>query len=118
MRTLRYLIMALLVIAISAGSATAAGELFIYNWTDYTAPDMLKKFEKETGIKVTLDTYDSNETLLAKLKAGGGGYDIAIASHNFVPIMIKEGLLHKVDAPKLKGYANISDQWKNPASAP
>ena len=47
--------------------------LHIYNWTDYTAPDLIKKFTKETGIKVTLDTYDSNETLLAKLKAGGDG---------------------------------------------
>jgi spermidine/putrescine transport system substrate-binding protein len=118
MRTLRYLMLLLMVIAIGAGSATAAGELFIYNWTDYTSPELLKKFEKETGIKVTLDTYDSNETLLAKLKAGGGGYDIAIASHNFVPIMIKEGLLHKVDAPKLKGYNNIADQWKSPAWDP
>jgi spermidine/putrescine transport system substrate-binding protein len=118
MRVLRYLMLALLVIAIGAGSATAAGQLFIYNWTDYTAPDLLKKFEKETGIKVTLDTYDSNETLLAKLKAGGGGYDIAIASHNFIPIMIKEGLLHKVNASKLKGYANIAGQWKNPAWDP
>ncbi len=118
MRTLRYLILPLLVIAIGAGSATAAGQLFIYNWTDYTSPDLLKKFEKETSIKVTLDTYDSNETLLAKLKAGGGGYDIAIASHNFVPIMIKEGLLHKVNAPKLKGYDNIADQWKSPAWDP
>ncbi len=118
MRALRYLASALLVIMIGASGAAAAGQLFIYNWTDYTSPDLLEKFEKETGVKVTLDTYDSNETLLAKLKAGGGGYDIAIASHNFVPIMIKEGLLHKIDAPKLKGYDNITEQWKNPTWDP
>ena len=118
MRILRYLMLSLLVIAIGAGSAIAAGRLFVYNWTDYTSPDLLKKFEKETGIKVTLDTYDSNETLLAKLKAGGGGYDIAVPSHNFITIMIEEGLLHKINAPKLKGYANIADQWKSPAWDP
>ena len=50
-----------------------AGELHIYNWTDYTSDEMVKKFEKETGIKVTIDTYDSNETALAKLKSGAGG---------------------------------------------
>jgi len=39
-----------------------AGVLHIYNWTDYTSDEMIKKFEAETGIKVTIDTYDSNET--------------------------------------------------------
>ena len=58
------------VLGLAAGQAQAAGELYFYNWTDYTSPDMIKKFETETGIKVTVDTYDSNETLLAKLKSG------------------------------------------------
>jgi len=118
MKVLRFLMIAALVTAMAAGSAVAAGQLFIYNWTDYTSPDLIKKFEKETGIKVTLDTYDSNETLLAKLKTGGGGYDIAVASNNFIPIMIKEGLLQRVNAAKLKGYDNIADKWKNPAWDP
>ena len=48
MKTLRYLMLTLLVIAIGAGSATAGGQLFIYNWTDYTSPDLIKKFEKES----------------------------------------------------------------------
>ena len=47
-----------------SGLATASGELFIYNWTEYTPPELIEKFEKETGIKVSVDTYDSNETLL------------------------------------------------------
>jgi spermidine/putrescine transport system substrate-binding protein len=50
----------------------AEGKLNIYNWADYTPEDLVSKFEAETGIKVTNDTYDSNETLLAKLQAGGG----------------------------------------------
>ena len=73
---------------LAASQAQAAGELFFYNWTDYTAPEMIKKFEKETGIKVTVDTYDSNETLLAKLKSGATGYDLAVPSQNFVSIMV------------------------------
>src|SRR5690606_19499763 len=59
-----------------AGSAQAAGTLHFANWSDYYPPELLKKFEKDTGIKATLDAYDSNETLLAKLKAGGGAYDV------------------------------------------
>ena len=115
MKKLHCLLLSLLVIAMGAGSAMASGQLFIYNWTDYTSPDLLNKFEKETGIKVTLDTFDSNETLLAKLKTGGGsGYDIVVPSHNYVPILIQEGLLMKINAGKLKGYENIIDALKSP----
>lgn len=98
------------------GSPTvlAQGELFLYNWSDYTAPDVIKKFEAETGIKVVLDTYDSNETLLAKLKQGASGYDIVVPSHNFVQIFVEEGLLQKINASKISGYKNIDKRWKSP----
>lgn len=104
---------ALLVFA-AAAPARAGGELFIYNWTDYTSPDLIKKFETETGVKVTLDTYDSNETLLAKLKSGSAGYDIVVVSSDFVPIFAKEGLIQKLEASKMPGYDNILDRWKSP----
>lgn len=95
-------------------SASAEGKLYLYNWTDYTAPDLIKKFEKETGVDVVLDTYDSNETLLAKLKSGGGNYDIVVPSHNFVPILIEEGLLLEINAAQLDGFGHIDEQWRNP----
>ena len=101
-----------------AGAAHAAGDLFIYNWTDYTSPDVIKKFEAETGVKVTLDTYDSNETLLAKLKSGSSGYDIVVVSSDFVPIFAKEGLIQKIDASKLPGYSKIESRWKDPTWDP
>ena len=62
------------------GQARAEGTLHFANWSDYYPPELLKKFEKDTGIKATLDAYDSNETLLAKLKAGGGAYDVVVPS--------------------------------------
>jgi spermidine/putrescine transport system substrate-binding protein len=95
-------------------SANAAGELFIYNWTEYTPPELVKKFEKETGIKVSVDTYDSNETLLAKLQAGATGYDLVVPSQNFVPIMINEGLIQKVAVYDLPNYKNYEENWKKP----
>lgn len=101
-----------------AAPARAGGELYIYNWTDYTAPDLVRKFEAETGIKVTVDTYDSNETLLAKLKSGAAGYDIVVASSDFVPIFADEGLIQTIDAPKIPGYANIEPRWRHPAWDP
>jgi spermidine/putrescine transport system substrate-binding protein len=101
--------------AATATPGRAGGDLFIYNWTDYTAPAVIAKFEKETGIKVTVDTYDSNETLLAKLKSGGGGYDIVVVSSDFVPVFVKEGLIQRIDAATMPGYAGIDPRWRDPA---
>jgi spermidine/putrescine transport system substrate-binding protein len=92
----------------------AQGELFIYNWSDYTSPELIEKFEAETGIKVTLDIYDSNETLLAKMKSGATGFDIIVPSHSFIPIFINEGLLEPVNASELPGYDNIDPRWQSP----
>ena len=107
-------------VALIFGVSTAqgAGELFFYNWTDYTPEDMLQKFEKDTGIKVTMDTYDSNETLLAKLKSGATGYDLAVPSSNFVSIMISEDLLQKVDVKSMPNYKNVDPGWQGPAWDP
>ncbi len=101
-----------------AGTAQGAGELFFYNWTDYTPEELLQKFTKDTGIKVTLDTYDSNETLLAKLKSGATGYDLAVPSSNFVTIMIQEDLLEKVDVKSMSNYGNVDPKWQGPAWDP
>ncbi len=101
-------------VALTGGFAQAAEELFFYNWTEYTPPELVAKFEAETGIKVTVDTYDSNETLLAKLQAGATGYDLVVPSQNFVPIMISEGLIQKVGVSKLPNYKNYEDRWKFP----
>lgn len=107
-----------LALAFSVSAAQAAGELFFYNWTDYTPQDVLDKFEKETGIKVTLDTYDSNETLLAKLKSGATGYDLAVPSSNFVTIMVMEGLLEEVDVKSMPNYKYVDPRWRGPAWDP
>jgi spermidine/putrescine transport system substrate-binding protein len=73
------------------------GSVSLYNWTDYIDPDVLRKFEAETGITVTLDNYDSNETLLARLQAGGASYDVIVPSDYMVDQMIQLGLLQEVD---------------------
>ena len=88
------------------------GELHLYNWTDYTSDDMIKKFTQETGIKVTIDTYDSNETALAKIKSGAAGYDVMIISNDFVPIFVKQKLFQKVDAGKMPNFKNIDPRWQ------
>jgi spermidine/putrescine transport system substrate-binding protein len=102
-----------------AGSAVAAadfpkpngGELNLYNWTDYISPDLLKRFEKETGIKVNLDSYDSNETLLAKLQAGGANYDVIVPSDYMVKQMIELGLLEESNPASFPNGANIKPNF-------
>ncbi|KSW24684.1 MULTISPECIES: extracellular solute-binding protein [unclassified Pseudomonas] len=101
-----------------AGAAHAAGQVNVISWSGYFSPQILEKFEKQTGIKVTVDSYDSNETLLAKLKQGGSGYDVAIPSHQFVPILVHENLLERFDPIKQPYYANIEDNLQKPTWDP
>src|SRR5882724_2051091 len=89
-------------------------ELHLFNWSNYMPPDLLKRFEAETGIKVTLDTYDTNESMLAKLQAGGGGYDVVVPTGPTVQQMIHDGLLLKVDAGSMSNYKNVKKPFDNP----
>jgi spermidine/putrescine transport system substrate-binding protein len=91
----------------ASGTALAAGELNIYNWGNYTSPEMIKKFEEKYQVKVTITDYDSNDTALAKVRAGGHGFDIAVPSGNFLPIWISEGLIQETGAPEMSNFKNI-----------
>ena len=95
-----------------AGTATAFadGELNIYNWGDYTNPDLIKKFEEAYKVKVTITDYDSNDTALAKVKAGGHGFDIVVPSANFVPTWIDEGLL-ETRPDQMENFQNVDPRW-------
>ena len=85
----------------------AQGQLNIYNWGDYINPAVLKRFTEETGIKVSLDTYGTNEEMLAKIQSGAAGYDIVFPSVHMRDIMQKLDLLHDAKVNTLKGFENI-----------
>jgi spermidine/putrescine transport system substrate-binding protein len=110
MKRLSYLALALIT---SASMAHASGELQLYNWGDYTNPELLAKFEAQTGIKVTITDYDSNDTALAKVQAGGHGFDLVVPSANYVPIWVSEGLIQPLDLSKLSNHGNIAPEWMN-----
>ena len=76
-------------------------ELHIYTWSDYIDPEIIEDFEKAHDCRVIVDTFDSNETMYAKLKAGGIGYDIVTPSSYLVSLMASEGLIQKLDHDKL-----------------
>ncbi len=81
--------------------------LNIYNWSNYIAPTTIEGFEKETGIKVRYDTFDSNEILHAKLVAGKTGYDLVVPSSYWGKIQADGGLLQKLDKSKIPNYKNL-----------
>ena len=89
----------------------AAGELNIYNWGDYTNPDLIKKFEEKYDVKVTITDYDSNDTALAKIKAGAHGFDIVVPSSGFVPIWIQDGLLLESRPDQMENFKNVDPRW-------
>ncbi|WP_313598052.1 polyamine ABC transporter substrate-binding protein [Pseudomonas sp.] len=102
-------LLALSLMGAMAGAAQADDKvLHVYNWSDYIAPDTIANFEKESGIKVVYDVFDSNETLEAKLLAGKSGYDIVVPSNNFLAKQIKAGVYQELDKSKLSNYDNLN----------
>jgi putrescine transport system substrate-binding protein len=100
----------LLAAAIGGAAACRAAEekrLFIYNWSDFIGPDTIAKFEKLTGIKVTYDVYDAEETMEARLMAGSSGYDVVSASTDFFGREIKAGVYQTLDKTKLTNWNNL-----------
>ena len=79
-------------------------ELRVYNWADYILPSVPKDFAKDTGIKVTWDTFDTNESLEAKLLTGNSGYDLVVPSNQFLDTQIKAGVFQKLDKSKLPNW--------------
>lgn len=92
-------------------AASAEGELNLYNWGDYINPAVLEKFTEETGIAVTLDTYGSNEEMLAKIQAGATGYDIVFPSVHMHDIMFQLGLLAETNIGAHPDFQNIDPQF-------
>jgi putrescine transport system substrate-binding protein len=81
--------------------------LNVYNWSDYIDPKVLEDFQKETGIKVRYDVFDSNEVLETKLLTGNSGYDVVVPSAYFLERQIKAGVFRKLDKSKLPNLANL-----------
>ncbi|HEX6092488.1 MAG TPA: polyamine ABC transporter substrate-binding protein, partial [Dongiaceae bacterium] len=94
----------------AAAEPGSGGELNVYNWSDYIGETTVEDFQKETGITVRYDVYDSNETLDAKLKAGNTGYDIVVPTGSFLGQQIQAGIYQKIDKSKISNYGNIDPQ--------
>ncbi|MFN2399392.1 MAG: spermidine/putrescine ABC transporter substrate-binding protein [Gemmatimonadaceae bacterium] len=89
-------------------------ELNIYNWSDYIALDTVSLFEKEFGVEVTYDTYESNEEMVAKLQAGASGYDIVVPSGYIMPVLLATGLASPLNRKYLTNWGNLAPMFVNP----
>lgn len=116
----RYVLLTAAIVVLAAcggkkdeGQVAAAPEekiLNVYNWSDYIAEDTIANFEKETGIKVNYDVFDSNEVLETKLLAGKTGYDVVVPSASFLERQIKAGVFMKLDKSKLPNLKNMDPE--------
>lgn len=102
-------------------TATAQNDnkLYIYTWSNYTDADLLKSFTEQTGISVVANVFDSNESMLAKIRAGGGAeYSIISPTDYMVQQMIEIGLLSELDPDRLDGLNNLLPRFQNPVYDP
>lgn len=105
--------------ASSDASGSGSNTLRLYGWVNYTDENLLKDFEAKTGIKVAVDTFDSNEAMFSKMQAGGGNaYSIIYPTDYMVSQMRDLKMLTPLDASRLKGMESLKAQWKSPAYDP
>lgn len=103
----------------STAASAENGELNIFVWTEYVPESVIDKFEEETGIKVNMSTYSSNEDMLSKVKSEtAGAYDIVQPSDYMVAQMIAQDMLAELDFDKLPNFSNIGESYKNPSYDP
>jgi len=109
----------ILVLTLFLAAALAAGELRLFNWADYIPEEVLAEFERRTGARVVLDTFESPEAMLAKLAAGGDAeYDVVVPPDYYVLEMARAGLIRELDHAKLKNLKNLAPEFQDPAYDP
>ena len=99
-------------LALFAGSCnTSKPTLHVYTWADYIKPELIARFEEENNCKVVIDTFDSNESMYAKLNAGATGYDIITPTTYMVTLMRQQGMLLPLDQTKIPNSKNIDPDF-------
>jgi spermidine/putrescine transport system substrate-binding protein len=93
-------------------------ELNIYNWFDYIGPETIAGFEQEYGVRVTYDTYESNEEMLGKLMAGATGYDLVVPTGYQLPLLRERGMVARLDRTKLPNWGNLMPLFQSTPADP
>lgn len=100
----------------STGDQAGSGldqELNVFNWSEYLPEEVIKKFELKYGVKVNYSTFSSNEEMLAKLAAGGGVFDVTVASDYVIPAMIQQGMIEPIDHANIPNFKYMMEDYIN-----
>ena len=101
------------------GCSEGTKKLHIYTWADYISPDLIQQFESANNCKVIVDTFDSNESMYAKLKSGASGYDIIVPTSYIIGALVKDGIIQKLDMSKLQNVIkNFDNRYCDKMFAP
>jgi spermidine/putrescine transport system substrate-binding protein len=93
------------------GGKRAQAVLHLYTWSDYIKPELVSRFEAENRCRVVIDTFDSNEAMYAKLKAGATGYDVITPTSYMVSLMHSQGMLLPLDHGRLPNLAHVDPDY-------
>lgn len=110
-----FILLLILSILLSAcrDSSVASNELNLFTWSEYVPQTILEIFTEETGIQINYDTYSSNEELMAKLQAGGSGYDLIIPSDYTITVLSNQGMLETINYAQIPNFGNIDPKTIN-----
>lgn len=110
----RCLLLAAVVAFLPSVVGAQSKELKLFNWAHYMSPELLKRFEAETGIKVIVGSYDNNEAMLSTLRAGVIEYDLVVPTGQTLKNMIREGMLLRIDAASLPNFKGVGAPFDKP----
>jgi len=111
MKKMTMILSGLLCAILLSGCSDPRPVLNIYNWADYMNPDVLKKFEKQYNCRIVLDTFDSNEAMYAKLKAGAQGYDLIFPTSYMAGIMKEQGMIQPLKHDLIPNLGNVDRKY-------
>ena len=100
------------------GGGGSAGEVNVYNWGEYIDMSVLEDFQKETGIKVNYQTFESNEAMYAVLDGDGADYDVIIPSDYMISRLIDEDKLEPLNFDNIPNFSDVDPELKNPEYDP
>jgi spermidine/putrescine transport system substrate-binding protein len=103
------------------GGSAAAGApstVTVFMWSEYIDPALVERFQKETGLKVVLDTYENTETMMSKVASAGDQYDVVVISDHAIPVMAAKGAFRALDRGKIPNAKNISARFAHPPYDP
>lgn len=100
----------------TGGGSTESGlekELNVFNWSEYLPESVIQKFEQKYGVKVNYSTFSSNEEMIAKVSAGGGIYDLVVASDYFIQPMVQQDIIQPINLANIPNFKNLSEEFVN-----